>query len=295
MPNPRRPKRPIHAPPDYCPRNTAPAPQIVSRDTVCASCAASGVPLRDHPLPRQFRQTLSHTPRFTFFRRCIPASRRFSPPVCVHDGAGSRRPSILSITQYSSGSQVARHCSKRFPVRLPPSWTTNLRLLQFGHRFGVAEPQVGALYARFAATMLPINGHPRVCAHCATFCLLPRFYARRQRRRVFAQNQSRCLSLSSRRAAQPWFFILPPVVETLPPDQTGIIHIAIQRFGKATVTVQRACMKGGERIVDGRHQRRNILRTRQTQSLGRGAGKHPRLTDQPRWRRSQSGPAGDRR
>lgn len=46
--------------------------------------------------------------------------------------------------------------------------------------------------------------------------------------------------------------------------------------------MQRARMKHGERIVDGRHQpaRRNILRgTRQRQSLGGVRGKHPRLTD----------------
>lgn len=79
------------------------------------------------------------------------------------------------------------------------------------------------------------------------------------------------VACQSTRFAQPGFFILPPVAETLLPDQTGVIHIAIQRFGKRTVNVQRARMKHGERIVDGRHQpaRRNILRgTRQRQSLG---------------------------
>ncbi|CNU89257.1 Uncharacterised protein [Salmonella enterica subsp. enterica serovar Bovismorbificans] len=43
--------------------------QIVA-DTVRQLRFAKGVSLRDHPLPRQFRQTRDlYTPRFTFFRR----------------------------------------------------------------------------------------------------------------------------------------------------------------------------------------------------------------------------------
>lgn len=150
-------------------------------------CDAPVAPRQRHPdvPPRPaslLRQTWNvFTPRLTFFRwmQLQPVANfatRRRPRWC----AGSSRPSRLSTIQYSSGVQLACHCSKRFPVRLLPSCTTICACWSSVTAFALpSQRSAQGSGCPVCDSTSPISGQPNVCAHCATFCPLPRSFARR--------------------------------------------------------------------------------------------------------------------
>ena len=113
--------------------------------------------------------------------------------------AGSRRPSSGSTSQYSSGVQVACHWSRRFPVRLDPSWTTICACASSVTAFALPSQRSaqGSGWPVWESTS-PISGQPSVCAHSAASLpsaalirpaiTTPRFWRQK--------NQSRCFALS---------------------------------------------------------------------------------------------------
>ncbi len=189
------------------------------------------------PLPRRSsaRHGSPHTTVYVFFRRMhLQPVGDFRFSVCVHDGAPG--PDDLQYCRLPSTLPARRllpYGKRVFPVGYCQAGRQSAPAASSVTAFGVAEPQVGftAAAARFCDNTSPINGIE--FAPTAPHCLL-RSLRRRRRRRVLRRqkNQSHCLSLSSRRASRNRGFHPATSRRTLLPDQTGIIHIAIQRFGK---------------------------------------------------------------
>ncbi len=198
------------APPASLPTNNCPAPADKSRircasraSPVAARCATT----RCHASSAR-RDLLHHGLRFS--AGCIS-----SQPATFATSLRPRwcRPDDLQYCQMITQAlfparRPLRHCSKRFPVALPPH--DNLRLLQFGHRLALPVSQVGA-HGSGSPGLVTIRRQlmaTRVCAHCANFAFFrahtPGAY---QRRRVFvARRTSRAVCrFQPTRFAQPGF------------------------------------------------------------------------------------------
>ncbi|SPX63321.1 Uncharacterised protein [Leclercia adecarboxylata] len=174
----------------------------------CASCASPNASLCCAVSCQAWRESsgiaVAQGPRFSAGcsssqSATFETSRR--PRWC----AGSSRPSRGSTSQYSSGVQVACHCSSRFPVKLPPSWTTICACSSSVTAFALPSHRSahGSGCPVWESTS-PISGQPRVCAHSATFfpsaaLILPASTTPRFCRQ---KNQSRCSGLESAAGAR---------------------------------------------------------------------------------------------
>ncbi len=140
-----------------------------------------------------------YTPRFTFFRRMhLQPSAIFATSLRPRWCAGSARPSILSIP-----STLPARRLPAIAVSVSGKATAvddNLRSLQLGR---LALPSHRSAHgASFGLRQyVATNGHPRVCAHAPSLAFF-RAHTPGDDNAAFCRqkNQSRCLSLASRRA-----------------------------------------------------------------------------------------------